>query len=231
MVDVGATTVDMCLFHLSEEESGYSYAFYATEVRTDLGAFRLHAKRRSAIDPAAGGIGLASPLDPIPLSYQNYSGANGAAAEVDRWFNAETEKTVRGVALRAKQKQRSGLVVEEERQRGLPRVRAGEIRVLMCGGGSHIPLYVEAVKEAGYALAPGGWTGLRLKPFGIVPGLEFPRRLDAPGLPQRDFHRLAVAYGLSFSVDNIGRFTPASELEPEPRWWLTEFQDSRPEND
>lgn len=231
MVDVGATTVDVCMFQLSQEEAGYSYAFYATDVRSDLGAFRLHMCRRLAIGPNAMGLGLRSPLDPIPRSYRDYTGANGAAEEVDRRFGAETEKMVRGVAWRAKQKQRSGLVAEEEKQGGLKRVKPGEIRVLMCGGGSGIPLYEEAVRAAGKALGPGGKTGLYLKPFGIVPGLDFPGRLDAPGLPRREFHRVAVAYGLSYSVDNIGRFTPPSEIEPEPRWWLTEFEDSRPEND
>lgn len=101
----------------------------------------------------------------------------------------------------------------------------------MCGGGSRIPLYVDAVREAGRTLAPGGWTGLRLKPFGIVPALEYPARLDAPALRRADFHRIAVAYGLSYTVDNIGRFTLPSEIEPEPRWWLVDFEDHRPEND
>ena len=231
MVDVGATTVDVCLFHLAQAAEGFSYAFYATDVRSDLGAFRLHSRRRAAIDPSATDLGLNSPLEPIPFSYKSYSGANDAAREIDTWFGAETEKTVRTVAVRAKQKQRSGLVVEVEKQRGIERVKEGEIRVLMCGGGSTIPVYMDAVRAAGRELAPGGKTGQRLKPFGIVPGLEYPARLDAPGLRRADFHRVAVAYGLSFSVDNIGRFSPPSEIEPEPRWWLADFEDRRPEND
>lgn len=225
MVDVGATTVDVCLFQLSEVDTGYCYAFYGTDVRSDLGALRLHTHRRKAIDPSAAGWGLASPLDPIPASYRDYAGANGAAAEVDDWFGAETEKTVEVVAANAKKKQRSGLVVEVEKHRGLEREKAGDIRVLMCGGGSAIPLYVDAVREAGRALAPGGRTGLRLKRFNIVPGLEFPDRLEVPGLRKADFHRIAVAYGLSFTVDNIGRFIPPSEIEPEPRRHLVDFSD------
>jgi hypothetical protein len=231
MVDVGATTLDLCLFQLSQEDEGYSYAFYATDVRTDLGAHRLHMRRRSAIDASAHGLGLEDSLAPIPRSFREYPGANGAAEQVDQWFGAETEKAVRIVASRAKQKQRSGLVVEVEKERGIERIKPGEIRVLMCGGGSALPLYVDAVRKAGIALAPNGSTGLRLKPFGIVPGLEYPARLQASGLRRTDFHRIAVAYGLSYSVDNIGRFTPPSEIEPEPHWWLADFQDSRPEND
>jgi hypothetical protein len=231
MVDVGATTVDVCLFQLSQEEEGYSYAFYATDIRTDLGAYRLHMRRRSAIDPAARGLGLEDPLAPIPRTFRDYAGANSAAEHIDRWFTAETEKTVRTVASRAKQKQRSGLVVEVEKQHGIERIKTGEIRVLMCGGGSALPIYLDAVRQAGQALAPNGWTGLRLKPFGIVPGLEYPARLQASSLRKSDFHRIAVAYGLSYSVDNIGRFTPPSEIEPEPRWWLADFEDKRPEND
>jgi hypothetical protein len=230
MVDIGATTVDICLFQLSEEEEGYSYAFYATDVRTDLGAFRLHEQRRKAIDPSAEGLGLSNLLEPIPASFRDYPGANGAAEEVDRRFGNETETMVRGVAWRAKQKQRSGLVAEEEKRGGIRWIKSDEIRVLMCGGGSRLPLYVDAVRQAGRALAPGGATGLHMKRFGIVPGLEYPRRLDAPGL-RHAFHRIAVAYGLSYSVDNIGRFTPPSELAPEPPWWRVEFEDRRPEND
>lgn len=65
----------------------------------------------------------------------------------------------------------------------------------------------------------------------VVPGLEFQARLETPGLRRADFHRVAVAYGLSFTVDSIGRFTPPSEVEPELRWWLVEFEDHRVGND
>ena len=228
MVDVGATTLDACLFDLSEEHGGYSYAFYATDIRSDLGAWRLHQKRKAAIDPATKGNGAEDPLKPIPKSYREYPGANGAAEQVDREFRDTAEATVQKVAWNAKMKRRSGLVVETERYRGLERVKEGEIRVLMCGGGSRVPLYEEAVRAAGKALAPGGKTNLRLKPFNILRGMEFPARLDAPKLRKADFDRLAVAYGLSHSVDNIGRFTPPSEVEAEPRWWTVEFEEHRP---
>jgi hypothetical protein len=231
MVDVGATTLDVCLFNLAETGDGHEYAFFATDVRTDLGALRLHTKRLLAIDSSSTGTDLETPLRPIPKSWRQYPGANGPAEAVDRQFREEAEGVVRRTASQAKQKQRSGLVVEVERVRGLERVRDGEIRVLMCGGGSAIPLYEGAVRGAAEKLCYGRHGSLGLKPFRIVPGLEVPRRLDAPQLPKKDFHRIAVAYGLSYSVDNIGRYTPPSELQPEPRWWATEFEDRRPEND
>jgi hypothetical protein len=229
MIDVGATTVDVCLFKLSEQGGGYQYAFYATDVNPELGAFQLHRKRRLAIDPAAKEISIDDPLRPIPPTYRDYPGANGAAKEVDHRFLTDVEAMVRTVAVQAKKKRRSELIVEMIRHRGLEREdRDKDIRVLMCGGGSRIPLYVEATKMAGEALAPGGWTKLRLKRFGMVRGLEYPARLDAPELRRADFDRLAVAYGLSYSVDNIGQFTPPSEMDPEPRWWTVEFEERRP---
>ena len=38
--------------------------------------------------------------------------------------------------------------------------------------------------------------------------LPMPERLEAEGLPQGEFHRLAVAWGLSFRGDDIGGVLP-----------------------
>lgn len=40
-----------------------------------------------------------------------------------------------------------------------------------------------------------------------------PQAFQENGLAAKDFHRLAVAYGLSFSILDLGRVIPPSEIE------------------
>src|ERR1017187_2023750 len=98
MVDVGATTLDACLFLLSEIEGELRYAFLDTDVRIDLGAFRLHLARRKAIDPSSHGLGLPSPLHPVPASANEYPGSNDHALKVDERFKDATRDMVRQVS-------------------------------------------------------------------------------------------------------------------------------------
>ena len=50
------------------------------------------------------------------------------------------------------------------------------------------------------------WNGFRQS---TIPK---PENLKAEGLHPRDYHRLLVAYGLSFPYDDIGIIVPPSEL-------------------
>ena len=50
------------------------------------------------------------------------------------------------------------------------------------------------------------WSGFTRK------DIPKPETLLAEGLYARDYHRLSVAYGLSFSFDDIGKIVPPSEI-------------------
>jgi hypothetical protein len=85
------------------------------------------------------------------------------------------------------------------------------IRVLLSGGGVNHPLYQAAIWETGGRVAPGGGLGLRIRPFRAV-RLEKPDELDVMAAGAHAWERLAIAYGLSFAIDDIGEFVPPSEV-------------------
>ena len=70
-----------------------------------------------------------------------------------------------------------------------------------------MPLYGEALESAAKMLTQGIiWAGFQRM------ALPKPSDLEAPGLDAHHYHRLAVAYGLSFSSLDIGRITPPGEI-------------------
>ena len=86
----------------------------------------------------------------------------------------------------------------------------GELPVFLCGGGSGNDIHKHAVKEltdwfARYVV------GARLRFL----SLESPENLEALTDPG-DFHRLAVAAGLSHPTFDIGTLTPPSDIEDMP---------------
>lgn len=82
--------------------------------------------------------------------------------------------------------------------------------VFMCGGGSEIALYKRATQKVG-------------QDYDFIKQLDFlplpkPEGLNAAFVPEEEYHRIAVAYGLSFDYDDIGRTIPPDEVpDIEPR--------------
>lgn len=54
------------------------------------------------------------------------------------------------------------------------------------------------------------WNGFRIKE------IPKPDNLEAEELRSHEYHRLAVAYGLSFQFDDIGIIVPPSEIDDVP---------------
>lgn len=84
-------------------------------------------------------------------------------------------------------------------------------RMFLSGGGAFTPLYKGVASE----FESKEWK------FGVrhIP-LPRPNDLEAPAIADAHWHRLAVAYGLSFDPFDIGGITPPGEIEPvPPRYW------------
>ncbi|MFI3220495.1 MAG: hypothetical protein QX189_15450, partial [Methylococcales bacterium] len=79
--------------------------------------------------------------------------------------------------------------------------------LFICGGGSQIAIYKDAVNDWSKKLQ----KNLRLCGFSSK-SLSEPRNFEAPDLPPNSFHRMAVAYGLSFPPEEIGKIIPKSEI-------------------
>ena len=215
-VDVGATTLDTSLFLLGEVEEGFNYVFLAAEVDIGLGALRLHRHRATQLGQLAlAKFAASNPLKPIPESAHDCVPESAELEQIDAQFTGRCLTSIGSVVARAKRKAPQELSVPDNNPLR-PRVDPGAIRVLRSGGGMHLPLYRGAIDEVGARFAPGGMMGLRVKPLRMTELLT-PDGLDAPGLEDGDWNRLAIAYGLSFSIEDIGTFVPPSKVsEPEP---------------
>lgn len=218
MVDVGASTLDVCGFRLHSKDNDDEYALFSASV-TVRGAARLHqhrlcelaglhvAVRNDWLNPEQGFSGE------VPSSCRDYvvdQSSETAALDIDSRFLAACAKEIRGVVMAVKQRRDPNA---REWKKGVP--------VFVGGGGSQVDLYSRAVNEADRVLRKGPIpAGLRRRE------LEVPADLE-PQVPMRVFRRLAVAYGLSYHSFEIGGIVPPSEIEdvepPPVKNWTDAF--------
>jgi hypothetical protein len=202
ILDVGASTIDLCAFVLHSDRGDDVYELLSADVR-QLGLLALHDARMQA-------CGGRAPFDRWP---------DDLAESIPEW---ESLPHMPAEARRLLQHADDGYVNTAARQvllRMIDYVRHHRdpntlgwqtgVPLFLCGGGSGhqvVPRVVSLAESTGRK----NWTGYRgLK----VTSLPVPRPLvsDLPeGLFQR---RLAVAHGLSFPGINIGPINPPHSIE------------------
>ena len=89
-----------------------------------------------------------------------------------------------------------------------PEWREG-LPAFLCGGGANCEVYANSLASA----FKGHGVPLLRTPF---PLLEEATRLK--GVGEQNFHRLSVAYGLTFDAESIGRILAPHEIEDAPRF-------------
>lgn len=192
LVDAGASTLDVAGFILHETQDGEDlYPILAASVRPQ-GTLALQRRRCDAVARLAEETMLSPPQDFVEWVHANPE-VQAALQEVDGTFRKACHAQI-------------GEVVRQVRQNRDPNAAAWRdgVPVFLCGGGRGANfVYLSAIQALDKSLAAGvsGWPGLR------VLRLDRPRdeRLVAPGLPSSEYHRLAVAWGLSIPQDDIGR--------------------------
>jgi hypothetical protein len=202
LVDVGAATLDVATFILHEAEGEDRYGILTTAVEY-LGAYALHGKRCSAVAKAVE--------DHIQKQIQSVDGI-APLPESDS-YRVPVQSVIEAVDEQVKNQclQAVFRVVDDTRKNRDPKPflrREFSLPVITCGGGSRMDLYSAAVR------------GVR-KYLALIKGLDeiqlpFPKQLLADGLTRDEYHRLAVAYGLSFLSVEIGSITPAHAIEDIP---------------
>lgn len=211
LVDVGASTVDVCGFILDEREGDTQYALLTALVER-RGAHELHRARIRGIqrlNPSAlradiRNEDLSDPSAAIPGSISAYVSASG----LDRELALIEEPLIAGCR---EQVMRCLKDLKKHRYPNAPEWRTG-LRVFLCGGGAHVDAYVEALADANRSTLNAGWAN---EPLVIGP-LPVPPRLENPHIGEGDFQRLAVAYGLSFSRIDIGTILPPEQIPDVP---------------
>lgn len=221
IVDVGATTLDICGFILRESDGEDCYSLLATSVKR-LGAYQLHIHRlselrtRGAPEVHFPSISIADPHSRIPQFVREYVDGqsfprNDLEAIDDNWRTLCAESVHRIL-----------VALKSARDPNSPRWKDG-LPVFLCGGGGHLRPYTGANNQAwsrferNYSAA-----GFRLMT------LSRPEALATSEVAAVDYHRFAVAYGLSFDALDIGKIDPPHqigdvELNRRSRQWQSAY--------
>ena len=229
IADVGAGTVDSCLFRVVPGRAGsWSFEVYTAAVEP-TGVMNLHRHRvawwqRELLRYSQGAdlsrqfeaIKLATEHQThIPDSFRSYVkgvavGLSGKAVGPDKdFFKNQLMVQVRGRTLYRAYKNDL-----------LPKQDLSEVPFFLCGGGSRLGFYQdchEALRQMdGYT-----WLSARKRELAI------PNNLRADGLKRNDFDRLSVAYGLSMlNLANVADATPMPRLSPKPSdQWRNHYVD------
>ena len=217
LVDVGGGTVDAALFKVVESREGETQFVFRGAAVERLGVYMLHRKRiewhvqQIAHTGRHQSVGrqLQDLLDrdaipaQVPGSIEDYLVGVGYPEETsDNGFsNAFGSMLYENVVLSARN--RVGNAVEPGRR----------LQFLLCGGGRSVGLYQKFVDRIN---SPNSGTRLRLHRLEI----DRPAQLEPRSLGTSEYHRLSVAYGLSFldigdviTPENIPPLPPPASLE------------------
>jgi hypothetical protein len=217
MVDVGASTLDVCSFVLHERAGNDRYSLLTADVK-QLGTLRLHQERILAIQKAHEGQAQDlrdkhDPLAPITEDLEPYLLSRDRILGAMREAEGQLKKTCQMMLRR--------VVLDLRKQRDPnASVWRGRLPIILIGGGAQLPFFRMIVEEMNEWVASniGRSEGTVLLPVNI------PVSVSTNALEQ---HRLAVAWGLSHQGFNIGEIIPADRIPdinpPRQREWEDRF--------
>lgn len=206
MIDVGASTVDICSFVLHDASGNDRYSLLTADVQP-FGTIRLHQDRIRAVQrvhefQAQDLRDKHDPLAPITEDLEEYILPRGRILEAAR----EAEKNLRKLC-----QTRLWRVISDLRKRRDPHssVWRGRLPILLIGGGGQLQFFRSLVEEMDQlVMRYMGNEGTVLLP------VDVPNTVSAKPSEQ---NRLAVAWGLSHQTFNIGDIIPPdqiSDIEP-----------------
>ena len=209
MVDVGASTLDICGFVLHAPDGDDQYELLTALVKR-LGVHELHLRRLGAINDVGGRVGVRvpsalEPFEAVPRAGSEYVDAPSDPLrerlnEIDSEYKSNCANAL-GEVLKA---------LRQRRDPKSPRWTSG-LPVFVAGGGSRFRLVNDAIEECDIRLRNGtdtqGIDRQRLATLETLTNKDIPDQLAG---------RLDVAYGLSFDALDIGQITPPGEIDDVP---------------
>lgn len=200
LLDVGASTIDLCAFVLHAHDGDDNYGLLTADVQP-LGLLELHRRR---IDAAAG----RSPFDRIPADLiaplpdwedGDRAGLHGRALRhCDDRFVEECRRVLF----------RTLFDVRRRRDPNSPHWRSG-LPLFVCGGGADSRVVRQFIQRAN-EVARQVWADyVSLQRM----SLPLPPSVAADEGRSAHFGRLAVCFGLSFPAINVGRIERPSEID------------------
>jgi hypothetical protein len=204
MVDVGATTLDVCGFILHEVEGDDRYSLLTASVAR-LGVYELYRSRVAAVCENEGRIRAEAerghdPLQPVPIGLDQYIESDRVPdylRKADDEFHRQCVTPVSEAIMAIRKRRDPNALAFRE---GLP--------VFLCGGGARLDFYREIVDEASRRFCNATFD---TQPFVVMP-VERPDVLIDDQVDSDLYGRLAVAYGLSFDSFDIGEIQPPFEI-------------------
>lgn len=196
IVDIGASTLDVAGFELYERSGKDNYSLIETQVRR-LGAFRCHLARiremkQLILQEYALDEEFSDPSYRVHQSLDDYL----PQIELDTFSERDFtfRKSVR-VCI--------GKVIKLLHNESDPLAKAWEtgLSIFLCGGGQYVDLYKSVIRDI-----EADWQRPNPKiQFQVTRLDQRPSNFHGDGA---EFHRLAVAYGLSFPKDEFGDIWP-----------------------
>ena len=212
MVDVGASTIDICGFvlHAADGEDGDQYHLLTALVKR-LGLHELHLWRTRAVDAAGGRLcpvvaAAPSPVRAIPDAGKSYVDhlAQRLCGQLDGIDEEYREKCTNAImtVMMALRKRKDPLSTHWES--GLP--------VFVGGGGGRFKLVSDALSRSHESLINNLVDTQGIQRMSL-PAL---RTLSNSDIPEEMTGRLDVAYGLSFDSLDIGEIFPPHKIPDVP---------------
>lgn len=216
IIDIGASTIDVSNFIIHEDEGEDVYTILVAEVES-LGAVALYKYRISCAEmilkkfvgdsevkkfkqdvlsaPTSSFNGISPPPNIKKYFPSLPKKALISIQTADREFVAACSRIVRKVIKESMFKRNPNSVAW---QNGLP--------VFLCGGGSQIGAYQAIIPHAEERLQNTAFSGFEPKQ------LPRPVNLETTDIPPKEYHRMSVAYGLSFPCIDIGEINPPGPI-------------------
>ena len=204
-IDVGASTVDTCMFLLREEDGEELWPLLEAEVGR-LGTFELHQRRIAAVEEIDSAKAHQfkeryDPLDPMavdPRIDYTTDPEQVALRRADNQASADLRQLVGGVIQKT----------VTQRDRLAPAFkRGGRLPILLMGGGSRSSFYRRFAEGWDQVLRDRLATGQQGT---LVIDAPIPQVLDAS---TRDAgHRMTVAFGLSHPYVDLPRHKPPTAI-------------------
>ena len=211
LIDIGARTFDVATFILHKKDGEDIYPLLECKVEP-LGAIELHKNRLVELEKYIQKNKLSSvaekhletlkkmdvTLKIPPRKHYEMPRMKVKCIQFDTSFGDDCRKSIGGV-------------VGETRNARDPMSKAWEsmLPVFVCGGGKDIELYNEKIEDLSAAMQK---SFSKFRGFDIKP-LPIPESLRSQKIPLATYSRLAVAYGLSHTPDEIGQVIPPREID------------------
>lgn len=205
LVDVGAGTLDVCSFNLYLKDDELQWPVLTADVRP-LGAIHLHDVRmraaQSSIDEHFGKWSdITDPMIKIPSSVEKYLPDQGKIRN-SVWMSQ------RRFVSRCRSILGSTIIdLKKTRYPNSPNW-SGSVPVFVSGGGANLGPFREAIDCISKWMKDYFKSSQGLK----SEALPLPDGITAD-LQDDSYHRLSVAYGLSYPPFDIGEYTVPREIE------------------